>query len=297
MSTRTRLVLLSSIPAVMWLVVTVVAVAGCWTARTGGQWAGSLLLMFATLLFVYAFALPSATTFGVPYVPISAVLLAVGAAAAVRIDDWTGGFDSQEFSYGVVLAVCAAAASLASRVLAVRDSTALRLRFPVGGGRWEAAAGEGRFFNHHWVAPLQRAALDLVVVDRRGSSHRGIVARCDEDYYAFGSPVHSPIDAEVVRCGDGLNDGALDPAKPAGNHVVLGAGSEEILIAHLKKGSVAVTAGQTVKAGQLLGVVGNSGNSTEPHLHVHAQRDGRPLRLVFSDVPGRMWPGRRVSRP
>lgn len=297
MSTRTRLVLLSSIPAVMWLVVTVVAVAGCWTARTGGQWAGSLLLMFATLLFVYAFALPSATTFGVPYVPISAVLLAVGAAAAVRIDDWTGGFDSQEFSYGLVLAVCAAAASLASRVLAVRDSTALRLRFPVGGGRWEAAAGEGRFFNHHWVAPLQRAALDLVAVDRRGSSHRGIVARCDADYYAFGSPVHSPIDAEVVRCGDGLNDGALDPAKPAGNHVVLGAGSEEILIAHLKKGSVAVTAGQTVTAGQLLGVVGNSGNSTEPHLHIHAQRDGRPLRLVFSDVPGRMWPGRRVSRP
>ena len=297
MSTRTRLVLLSSIPAVMWLVVTVVAVAECWTARTGGQWAGSLLLMFATLLFVYAFALPSATTFGVPHVPISAVLLAVGAAAAVRIDDWTGGFDSQRFSYGAVLAVCAVAASLASRVLGVRDSTALRLRFPVGGGRWEAAAGEGRFFNHHWVAPLQRAALDLVVVDRRGSSHRGIVARCDEDYYAFGSPVHSPIDAEVVRCGDGLNDGALNPAKPAGNHVVLGAGSEEILIAHLKKGSVAVTAGQTVKAGQLLGVVGNSGNSTEPHLHIHAQRDGRPLRLVFSDVPGRMWPGRRVSRP
>lgn len=253
--------------------------------------------MFATWLFVYVFAVPSATTFGIPYVPISAVLVAVDAVSAVRIDNWTGGFDSRGFSYGAVLAVCAVAAALASRALAVRDSTALRLRFPVGGGRWEAAAGEGRFFNHHWVAPLQRAALDLVVVDRRGSSHRGVLARRDEDYYAFGSPVHSPVDAEVVRCGDGLNDGALNPAKPAGNHVVLGAGSEEILIAHLKKGSVTVTAGQAVKAGQLLGVVGNSGNSAEPHLHIHAQRDGRPLRLVFSDVPGRMWPGRRVARP
>ncbi|MBY4131291.1 hypothetical protein HQO83_23125 [Rhodococcus fascians] len=181
MSTRTRLVLLSSIPEVMWLVAAVVAVAGCWTARAGGQWAGSLLLMFATLLFVYFFALPSATTFGIPHVPISVVLLAVVAVSAVRVDNWTGGFDSQGFSYRAVLAVCAVAAALASHVLAVRDSTALRLPFPVGGGRWEA--------------------------------------------------------------------------------------------------------------------VGNSGNSTEPHLHIHAQRDDRPLRLVFSDVPGRMWPGRRVVHP
>lgn len=97
-----------------------------------------------------------------------------------------------------------------------------------------------------------------------------------------------PVDAEVLRCGDGLNDGELNPAKPAGNHVVLGAGSEEILIAHLKKGSVAVTAGQRVQAGQLLGVVGNSGNSTEPHLHIHAQRDGHAVRIVFDDVRGRM---------
>ncbi len=296
MSTRTRFVLLSSIPQAVWLVLVAVAVSGCWTAENGGQWAGWLLLVFASALFAYFFSVPSSTTFGVPYVPLSAVLLVVCAVSAVRIDDWTAGFDTDAFSYGAVLTACAVAASAASRALAVRDSTALRLLFPVGGGRWEAAAGEGRFFNHHWVAPLQRAALDLVVVDRRGSSHRGVLAGCDEDYYAFDSPVHSPVDAEVVRCGDGLNDGELNPAKPAGNHVVLGAGSEEILIAHLKKGSVAVTAGQQVRAGQLLGVVGNSGNSTEPHLHIHAQRDGRAVRIVFDDVRGRMWPGRRVTR-
>ncbi|MCZ4517018.1 M23 family metallopeptidase [Rhodococcus ruber] len=297
MSTRTRFVLLSSIPQLVWLVLVAVAVIGSWTAQNGGQWAGSLLLKFATFLFAYFFSVPSSTTFGVPYVPISAMLLVVCAVSAVRIENWTAGFDTDAFSFEAVLTVCAVAATVASRQLAVRDSMTVQLHFPVADGRWEVAAGEGRLFNHHWEAPLQRAALDIVAVDRRGSSHRGVLAGCDEDYYAFGSPVHSPVDAEVIRCGDGLNDGELNPAKPAGNHVVLGAGSEEILIAHLKKGSVAVTAGQRVRAGQLLGVVGNSGNSTEPHLHIHAQRDGRAVRIVFDDVRGRMWPGRRVIRP
>jgi hypothetical protein len=52
--------------------------------------------------------------------------------------------------------------------------------------------------------------------------------------------------------------------------------------------------GQSVRAGDLLGEVGNSGNTTEPHLHIHAERDGLGLDLRFADVSGGLHRGRTV---
>lgn len=60
----------------------------------------------------------------------------------------------------------------------------------------------------------------------------------------------------------------------AGNHVVLQCGEVQVLLAHMRQGSVAVREGQLVETGQKLGEVGNSGNTATPHLHIHAQRPG-----------------------
>ena len=60
----------------------------------------------------------------------------------------------------------------------------------------------------------------------------------------------------------------------AGNHVLLDCGGIEVLLAHLLQGTVAVQTGARVAAGDHLGEVGNSGNTTEPHLHLSAQRRG-----------------------
>jgi murein DD-endopeptidase MepM/ murein hydrolase activator NlpD len=57
-----------------------------------------------------------------------------------------------------------------------------------------------------------------------------------------------------------------------GNHVILRCGEAEIVFAHMRHGSIAIVAGQRVVVGDRLGEVGNSGASTEPHLHIHAQR-------------------------
>lgn len=66
-----------------------------------------------------------------------------------------------------------------------------------------------------------------------------------------------------------------DPQAPlSGNRVLLACGEAQVLLAHFRRGSLRVTKGQTVVAGQLLGEVGNSGRSDEPHLHVHVQRPG-----------------------
>jgi murein DD-endopeptidase MepM/ murein hydrolase activator NlpD len=60
----------------------------------------------------------------------------------------------------------------------------------------------------------------------------------------------------------------------AGNHVLLDCGRPWVLLGHLKKRSVRVGAGDSVRIGQRLGAVGNTGNTGEPHLHIHAQLPG-----------------------
>ena len=63
-----------------------------------------------------------------------------------------------------------------------------------------------------------------------------------------------------------------DSVNRLGNHVILRCGEAEIVFAHLRNASVRVAAGDVVAEGDRLGEVGNSGASTEPHLHIHAQR-------------------------
>ncbi|HEX6938406.1 MAG TPA: M23 family metallopeptidase [Longimicrobiales bacterium] len=81
---------------------------------------------------------------------------------------------------------------------------------------------------------------------------------------------------EVVAASrDGIEDnrpGVLNAAEPLGNHVVLGHGNGEYsFLAHLRKGSVRVRVGDRVSAGDRVGECGNSGDSSEPHLHYHLQ--------------------------
>jgi murein DD-endopeptidase MepM/ murein hydrolase activator NlpD len=63
-----------------------------------------------------------------------------------------------------------------------------------------------------------------------------------------------------------------DTRRLEGNYVFLNCSGLGVLLAHLRAGSIVVAPGSTVARGQVLGQVGNSGNSTEPHLHIHAQR-------------------------
>jgi hypothetical protein len=76
----------------------------------------------------------------------------------------------------------------------------------------------------------------------------------------------------------------------AGNFVFLDCGTAHVLLGHLRQGSVSVRPGDRVTTGQRLGAIGNSGNSDEPHLHVHAQKattgtrsllDARPVPVTF----------------
>lgn len=151
--------------------------------------------------------------------------------------------------------------------------TKARLQLPFE-GEWQVFWG-GRTIeeNYHAADPAQRFAVD-VVIRKLGLSFAGNPMKL-ASYHCWDQPILAPGVATVVAAVDGLPDqeiGASDPANPAGNHVVLDFGGGEYgFLAHLREGSVEVDKGEMVVAGQMVGRCGNSGNSSEPHLHFHLQ--------------------------
>jgi murein DD-endopeptidase MepM/ murein hydrolase activator NlpD len=165
-------------------------------------------------------------------------------------------------------------------------------------GPWQVLWG-GRTWedNKHASVSDMRYALDLWVL-QNGSSFGGAGLR-NEDYFAWNQPALAAGSGVVVEAVDGVPDNL--PNRPApgnlyGNHVVLDHGNGEYsLTAHLAQGSVRVKRGEVVAGGQLLGRVGNSGMSTEPHLHFHLMDNadsrrahGLPAQLMYFTRNGQL---------
>jgi hypothetical protein len=181
--------------------------------------------------------------------------------------------------------------------------TVAALRLPFDGDWWVFWGGRTRLRNYHVEAADQRHAYDFVVW-KEGGTFRGAGTR-NEDYWAWGRPVLSPGAATVIAARDGVPDNLpidriSNPWAPAGNHVLLDFGTGEYaLVAHFQRGTVQVKVGDVVRSGQLLGLCGNSGNSSEPHVHIHLQdrttlfRGTAGLPLAFTSY---LADGERVAR-
>jgi Peptidase family M23 len=123
----------------------------------------------------------------------------------------------------------------------------------------------------------ERYAIDWIQSDDEGR----IVLPDDstrlEDFPAYGEPILSVADGEVVKVVEGMSDvkpGVLDPnntlKEAGGNHVIVDiGGGRYTFYAHLQPDSIEVEEGERVTRGQQLARVGNSGNTTAPHLHFH----------------------------
>lgn len=130
------------------------------------------------------------------------------------------------------------------------------------------------------ILGAQRFAIDW---ERLNEENRIVAGdpQAVESYVAYGQPVLAVADAHVARVLDGLEQqvpGALPPAiaieEADGNHVVLDLGDGRfVLYAHMIPGSITVAEGDEVRRGDVLGRVGNSGNSSAPHLHLHVMSD------------------------
>lgn len=177
-----------------------------------------------------------------------------------------------------------------SEPAAKKHQTELSLPFK---GRWLVGwGGDTKELNQHHDVPAQRFAFDLLGVDEKGETHRGDGTK-NEDYFCFGREVLAPADGIVVEAIDGVRDNtppSMNPYCLVGNCVVIQHRTNEVsVLAHLERGSVVVKAGESVKRGQLLGKCGNSGNSSQPHLHYHLQdspifQDAQGIKCVFQKV-------------
>jgi murein DD-endopeptidase MepM/ murein hydrolase activator NlpD len=167
--------------------------------------------------------------------------------------------------------------------------SAVRFRLPLDGPVTVAWGGATRDVNYHVRGAAERWAYDLLVTER-GLSYRtsGLTV---SDYHAYGLPVRAPAGGRVIAVTDGIPDsrlGARALLEGCGNRVVIEvAASEYLFLCHLKAGSVTVGEGQTIAQGDVVGQVGNSGNSTEPHVHVHLQTTpgafGEGIPMYFHD--------------
>ncbi|HEY0197871.1 MAG TPA: M23 family metallopeptidase [Rhodanobacter sp.] len=158
-------------------------------------------------------------------------------------------------------------------------------------GRWVATEGPGNSHSHHWGSLVavngqltipQRYALDLIGVDADGHAVRAGAGELRQskhaDWFGFGTDVLAVADGVVRSAHDGTVDnkplapqsepGSLTADGLYGNYVVLQLAPDVFVhYAHLQRGSVRVKAGDRVHRGEVLGHVGQSGNTGGPHLH------------------------------
>lgn len=165
---------------------------------------------------------------------------------------------------------------------------------PLRGEGWLTANGPDAQTGHRralipiegTAAIAQRFAIDYVKMDQSGRRFVGDSLK-NESYYAEGVDALAVADGIVVSVKDGIPENIPGPASRAvpitletvgGNFVILDIGQGRYAFyAHLKPGSLRVRRSDRVRKGQVLGLVGNSGNSTEPHLHFHLMDGTSPL--------------------
>jgi len=152
--------------------------------------------------------------------------------------------------------------------------------------------GDTKELNQHHDTTNQRFAFDFLGANETGETHKGD-GTANQDYFAFGREILAPADGVVTDVINGVRDnvpGSMNPYSGLGNAVFIQHREYEVsVLAHLKLDSIKVKVGDKVKKGQFIGLCGNSGNSSEPHLHYHLQntpiiQDGTGIKPYFQNV-------------
>jgi murein DD-endopeptidase len=188
---------------------------------------------------------------------------------------------------------------------------AIAISAPLRGEHWLAVNGPSNTSGHRralvpidgHAAIAQRFAIDWVQLRDDGMTFHGD-AKDNKNYRAYGNEAYAVADGIVTETKDGIPEnvpGIDSRAVPitletvGGNHVIIDIGGGRFAFyAHLQPGSLRVKVGDKVRRGQVVGLVGNSGNSTEPHLHFHIENassplgaEGLPYSLASFEVVGR----------
>jgi len=263
---------------------------GCSLGRV--EWLLQVLSFFAYLALI---AVAGTWLLAPWYWPYGLAVLGVAAAAdswrrAGRFKaypEWRVKFGRRIISSLGLTAFCTSMLFWALSGYALPEGPSVSLASPLRGGTFYVANGGYSILINPHMKTLAREslsayraqsyALDIVRIDRFGRRAEELWPQELGRYHIFGEPVYAPCAGVVAQTENRLPDQApreTDSQHPAGNFVRLECGGADVLLAHLQCASLAVNSGQWVQAGQLIGRVGNSGLSMEPHLHLHAQQRG-----------------------
>ena len=162
------------------------------------------------------------------------------------------------------------------------------LASPLAAGSYYVANGGSREILSSHLRTLPRATTGQR--DYWGQSYGVDITAMDRWGLMASEPtaVLAPCAGRVVRAHDGEADGGpvnlASATARAGNYALIRCGRFDILLAHFRKGSLRIHAGEAVRQGQPIGTLGSSGASDMPHLHIHAQRPGT-VAAPFSGEP------------
>jgi murein DD-endopeptidase len=218
------------------------------------------------------------------------------------------------------------ALSIVTPATSVEKNPVVVISSPLAGDDWVAANGPSNTSQHRRaLIPInghayisQRFAIDWVQVYPDGKTYKGDPSD-NKNYRAYGTEIHAVADGVVTQVGDGIpqnTPGAKSLAVPitletiGGNHVIMEIGNGLFAFyAHMQSGSLRVKVGDKVTRGQVLGLLGNTGNSSEPHLHFQICNanselgsEGLPYAFAAFEVQGKgeeekmsMFPGGPVK--
>ncbi|GAB10099.1 hypothetical protein GOARA_051_00430 [Gordonia araii NBRC 100433] len=280
-----------------WAILSAFWIYRAWTAADFAAWFSVTAVGVAGILFLAVLSSPPGWLFGTRVViALRCAVIVALLASAIRfrsvehIGDLAGPV--------AVTVFCSALVSTAWLLFRSSGKAQLDLRSPVAAEL--IVVQGGRFGNHHKPSAEQRWAADLLALGPGGRRASRIVATEAQQCVIYGMDVHAPCDGVVVECGDGRPDNLDLDAPPAfsdarGNFVSIRTGDDvTVLLAHLQRDSVAVQVGDRVVAGQLIGRCGNSGRTTEPHVHLHCEVDGTGV--PFTVDGQKMFRGARLHR-
>ena len=146
-------------------------------------------------------------------------------------------------------------------------------------GKWTVFnGGVDKEHSHSWGIVAQRYAYDFIIMNDEGKSFRGD-NKSLQSYYCYGKNLLAPADGTVVKVSGNHKDSRVTGTKVfcdtwdiRGNFIVIKHAEKEYsVLAHLIPNSITVQVGDRVHQGQVIGKCGNSGNTSEPHLHFQLQ--------------------------
>lgn len=176
----------------------------------------------------------------------------------------------------LVVIVCIAGAIFLSRGIIQsypfpQNDECVIIDLPVRGEWLAGHAGASTLTNNHFK---NRYAIDCMKIGPGGRFYKEPEEEVT-DFYSYGEAVYAPSKGQITEVMDGFTSdvtGEPDTGNPGGNYVILDIGQGKYFyVGHLMKGNIPVETGQVVKKGDILGYIGNSGNTYFPHLHIHVQ--------------------------